>query len=206
MMNHIDYYLRAANILLMNKHLQLPFAETICYLQFVKNTIGTDSAQNMIQGDMRKFNPKAEHNWIPYGKLSWEGYSKKKFKKRNEEFEAKDLHVECEKGKGEDLIEILWWWQKSGLAAKRFREHICIVEFLKPDTSPGQTERTIHVNFTGRRFQCRVGMISLVDLVDTKRLMKVRASPTDRTKRLRNQLVNLSYVSTLKITKIYSSQ
>ena len=56
-MNHTEYDLRADNIILMKKHIQLPFTETICYLQFVKNTIDTDSAQKLIQGYLRKFNP-----------------------------------------------------------------------------------------------------------------------------------------------------
>ena len=36
MMSHTDYNLRADNILIMKKRLQLPFTETIFYLQFVK--------------------------------------------------------------------------------------------------------------------------------------------------------------------------
>ena len=59
MINHTDYDLRVDNILVMKKRLQLPFTETICYLQFVKNTIDTDSAQNLIQGGLRKLNLEA---------------------------------------------------------------------------------------------------------------------------------------------------
>ena len=93
-MNHTDYNIRAAYVILMNKRIQLPFTDTICYLQFVKNTIDTDSAQNLIQGDLRKLDPEAEHSWVPYGKVIWEVNSKNKFKKRNEEFKAKALFVE----------------------------------------------------------------------------------------------------------------
>ena len=64
MINHIYYDLCAANILLMKKRLQLPFTETICYLQFIKNTIDTDSAQNSIQGDLINLDPEAKHNWV----------------------------------------------------------------------------------------------------------------------------------------------
>ena len=59
---YTEYDLRADNILLMKKHIQLPFTETICYLQFVKNTIDTDSAQKLIQGYLRKFNPVEKNN------------------------------------------------------------------------------------------------------------------------------------------------
>ena len=38
--------------------------------------------------------------------MPWEGYSNKKLRKRKEEFEAKDLHVDFEKGKEKDLLEI----------------------------------------------------------------------------------------------------
>ena len=62
MVNHTDYYLRAANILLMEKWLQLTFTETMCYLQFVKNTIDTDSAQKLMQRDLKKLDPETEHN------------------------------------------------------------------------------------------------------------------------------------------------
>ena len=86
MMKHTYYDLCAAKILLMKKCLQLPFNEMICYLQFAKNTIDTDSLQKLIHGDMENINPEAEHNWFLYGKVSWEGYLKKKFKNKKEEF------------------------------------------------------------------------------------------------------------------------
>ena len=57
MMNCIDYNICAANILLIKKRIKLPFTETIWYLQFVKNTIDTDLAQKLIQGDLRKLDP-----------------------------------------------------------------------------------------------------------------------------------------------------
>ena len=95
----------------------------------------------------------------------------------------KALHVECEKGKGEDLLEILWRWKNSILAAKQFGDNIRISEVIKPDTSPGQTEQDICMNSTGRRFQRIVEMVSLVGLVDLNRVVEVRASPTARTKK-----------------------
>ena len=61
--------------------------------------------------------------------------------------------MECKKGKGEELLELLRRGQKSGMAAKRFGGHIRIVEVLKPDTSPVQNERTIRMNSTGRMLQ-----------------------------------------------------
>ena len=57
LMNYSDYDLRAAKIALMKKRLQMPFTETICYLQFVKNTIDTESAQKVIQGDLKSLDP-----------------------------------------------------------------------------------------------------------------------------------------------------
>ena len=69
------------------------------------------------------------------------------------------------------------------MAAKRFREHFCIIEVLKPDTPTGQTERNICMNATGRRFQIIIGMASLVGLMDSNKLVKARASPTARTKK-----------------------
>ena len=36
----------------------------IYYLQFVKNNIDTDLAQKLIQEDLRKRDPDAEHNWV----------------------------------------------------------------------------------------------------------------------------------------------
>ena len=89
-------------------------------------------AQKLIQGDMRKIDPETEHNLFLYGKVPWVVYSEKKFKNRKEEFEAKYLHVECKKWKGENLLELLRSWRKSGMAEKRFGEHIRIVEVLKP--------------------------------------------------------------------------
>ena len=118
MMNHTDYDLCTATLLLMKKFLQLPFTGTICYLQFVKDNIDTDSAQRLIQGDLRKFDPEVEHKWVLYWRMPWEGYLNKKFNNRKEEFETNDLRVECKKGKVEDLLEMFWWCQKSGLAAK----------------------------------------------------------------------------------------
>ena len=70
----------------MEQRLYLPFTETICYLQFLKNTIDTDLAQKSIQVDLKNLNPEAEIYWILYGKMSWEVYSKNKFKKKKEEF------------------------------------------------------------------------------------------------------------------------
>ena len=68
--------------------------------------------------------------------------------------------MECEKGKGEDLLQLLRRWQKSGMTEKRFGEHIRIAKVLKLDTSPGQTEHTICMNVTGMRFQISIEMIS----------------------------------------------
>ena len=99
-MNHAYYDLRAANILLMKKRLQLPFTDTIFYLHFVKNNIDTDLAQKSIHGDMKKLDPEAEQNWVLYNKVPWEGYSKKAFNNKKEEFKAKALHVELKKWKG----------------------------------------------------------------------------------------------------------
>ena len=137
--------------MLTKKRLNLKFTETIYYLQSVKNTIDTDLAQKSIQGDLKKIDLEAEHNWVLYSKVPWGGYSKNKFKKRKEEFQTKALPVECKKGKGGDLQEFLRRWQNSWMAAKRFREHIRIFKVLKPGTSPGQTERMIRMNTTGRR-------------------------------------------------------
>ena len=61
---------------------------TVC-----KNTIDTDVAHKLIQGDLRKIDSEAEHNRVLYNKLPWGGYSKKYFKNRKEEFEAKALRV-----------------------------------------------------------------------------------------------------------------
>ena len=91
--------------------------------------------------------------------------------------------MECEKGKGEDLLEILWIWQKSGMAENRFGDHIPIFKVLKPNTQPGQTELKIFMNAIGRRFQNSVNMVSLVRLVDPNMVVEVRASPTDKTKK-----------------------
>ena len=52
----------------------------------MKNTIDTDLAQKSIQVDLKNLNPEAEIYWILYGKMSWEVYSKNKFKKKKEEF------------------------------------------------------------------------------------------------------------------------
>ena len=41
LMSHTYYNLCAANILIMKKCLQLPFTETVFYLQFIKNTVDT---------------------------------------------------------------------------------------------------------------------------------------------------------------------
>ena len=84
MMNHTDYNICASNILLMKKILQLLFTEMIYYLQFVKKNIDTDLVQKLIQGYLRKLDPEAEHNWVLYGKVTWEGYSKKKFNNRKD--------------------------------------------------------------------------------------------------------------------------
>ena len=87
------------------------------------------------------------------------------------------------KGKVEDLLELLRRWQKSGMAAKRFMEHIRIVEVLKPETSPGKTERAICTNSTVRRFHRRVEMVYLVRLVDLNRVVEVIESPTAMTQK-----------------------
>ena len=79
--------------------------------------------------------------------------------------------MECKKGKGDELLDILWRWQKSHLVENQFREHIRIVKLLKPDTFPGQTEWAIRINATGRRFQRSVDMVSLVGLVDPNRVV-----------------------------------
>ena len=81
------------------------------------------------------------------------------------------------------MVETLCRWQKSGMAAKRFGEYIRIVEVLTPNTSPGQTERTIRMNATGRRFQCSVDMVTLTGLIDPNRLVEIKASPTSRSKK-----------------------
>ena len=70
----------------MKKHSHLIFTETIFYLQLVKNTIDMDLAQKLMQGDLRKIDSDAQHNWLLYRKVSWELYLKKKFKNRKEEF------------------------------------------------------------------------------------------------------------------------
>ena len=88
-----------------------------------------------------------------------------------------------EKRRGGDLREFLQQWQKSGFSANQFREHIYIVKVLKPDTSLWQNECKIHMNATVRRFQCSVDMVFLVGLVDLNRVVLVRVSPTDRTKK-----------------------
>ena len=67
--------------------------ETPCYLQSVKNTIDTDLSQKSIQGDKRKIDPEAEHNWVLYRKVPWEGYPKEKFNNKKEEFESKILYM-----------------------------------------------------------------------------------------------------------------
>ena len=92
-MNCTDYNLRASNTLLTKKRLQLPFTETICYLQFVENTIDTDSAHKLIQGGLKNIDPEAEHNWVLYRKVPWEGYPKEKFNNKKEEFESKILYM-----------------------------------------------------------------------------------------------------------------
>ena len=77
-------------------------------------------AQKSMEGDLKKLDPEAEHNWLLCSKVPWEGYSKKNFKNKKESFEAKALHVECKTFKGEDLLELLWRWQNSGMATTRF--------------------------------------------------------------------------------------
>ena len=99
--------------------------------------------------------------------------------------------MEFKKGKGENSLEILWRWQKYGLAENRFGEHNHIIKVLKPDTSPGKTELTVRMNATGLRFQCRKYMVSLVGLVDLNRVMEVRASPTAKTKKSKVQISEL---------------
>ena len=69
------------------------------------------------------------------------------------------------------------------MAENQFREHIHIVKVLKLDTHPVQTERTIRMNTTHRRFQHSVDMVYLVVLVDPNRVAEVRASPTARTEK-----------------------
>ena len=56
------------------------------YLQFIKNSIETYSVNKLIQGDLRKLDPEAEHSWVLYRKVPWEGYSKNKSNNRKEEF------------------------------------------------------------------------------------------------------------------------
>ena len=41
-------------------------------------------AQKSMEGDLKKLDPEAEHNWVLYSKFPWEGYSKKKFKNKME--------------------------------------------------------------------------------------------------------------------------
>ena len=74
------------------------------------------------------------------------------------------------------------------MAAKQFREHINIFKVLKPDTSPGQTKQMIRMNATISRFQCSVGMVSILGLMDPNRVLEVRASPTARIKKAKVQI------------------
>ena len=140
----------------------------------LKKTLDTDSAQNLIQEYLRKLNPEAENNWALCGKVPWKGYLKKKFKNRKEEFEAKALHVECEKGTGEELLDLLRRWKKSRFAEKRSGEHMRIIEVLKLDTSSGKNEREICMTCTGRRLYCSIDMVSLMGMVDMYRVVEVR--------------------------------
>ena len=114
---------------------------------------------------------------------------------------------------GGELLEILHQWQKSGFAANQFREHICVLEVLNSDTPPGKSEWAIQMNATVRRFQCSVDMVFLVGLVDLNRVVLVRVSPTDRTKKAKvpiSELI-LRQITTdnkpifLSVTKKYNS-
>ena len=77
-------------------------------------------------------------------------------------------------------------WLRSALVT-----HIRIVEVLKPDTSPGQTERTIRMNATGRRFQRSVDTVTLEGLVDPYRMIEVKVSPNARSKKMKASIAEL---------------
>ena len=49
--------------------------------------------QKLIQEDLRKLDPEAEHNWVLYWKFPREGYLKKKSNNRKEEFKTKSPNV-----------------------------------------------------------------------------------------------------------------
>jgi len=67
--------------------------------------------------------------------------------------------IECKQGHGEDLTNALRKWIISKAAAKRFGDHLKVVECLTSRSPPGQVDRTVRMNGRGQRFQASVGMV-----------------------------------------------
>ena len=164
LMQSTEYDLRDENIVLMRKRLQCFKTATPGYLQFIDNKIDPLDLYNQITDDIGKIGM-----WTIVVKKPWEGFQKKKTKKKTngynkEDFLAKAAHIECAMGEEEHLIKTIRRWIRSGMAGMRFGPYVKYIEALTTASHPQQVERTLRMNAHGKRFQNSIDMVEMSGL------------------------------------------
>ena len=69
-------------------------------------------------------------------------------------------------------------WISSGAAKKRFGQHIKLVTCLNSKSSPTQVDRTVRMNYHGRRFQASIEMVQLEGLTNPNGVLNKKGPAT----------------------------